>query len=208
MRLKLFMSAYLCFCFHYDFSFAQNNVNENITPKNEFMIWGGVSPDSNKLIGMTENARLGVMALRYARLFRPGRHIHLKYTMDAIPVSYLSFPTTAGDDTLGIEEKRKSVYGWGFSPVGLQINFGRQRKLQPFISTSGGFIYFSEPVPSALGKNFNFTADFGIGVQYFLRDNKAVTIGYKYHHLSNAYRGEENPGFDSNLFYVGFSFFK
>lgn len=41
-----------------------------------------------------------------------------------------------------------------------------------------------------------------------LRDKKAVSFGYKYQHLSNGYRADDNPGFDSNIFYVGFSFFK
>ena len=61
---------------------------------------------------------------------------------------------------------------------------------------------------TSLGKQFNFTFDFGGGIQLFTKNHNAVTLGYKYDHISNAYRGQINPGFDSNVFYVGFSFFK
>jgi hypothetical protein len=198
--------------FTWDISFAQNTSSEPANAKNEFMIWGGGSPDSNKLIGQTEDARFGIVALRYARIFKPSGKIALKYTIDVVPASVLSYPfflaVPLGNNTFRIERVRKSVYGWGISPIGLQINFRQQKKFQPFISSSGGFIYFSEKVPSSFGAKFNFTVDLGGGVQFMIRDKKAVTVGYKYHHLSNGYRASDNPGFDSNIFYFGFSFFK
>ncbi len=54
----------------------------------------------------------------------------------------------------------------------------------------------------------NFTGDFGGGVQWKTGARRAWTIGYRYHHVSNGYRADTNPGFDSNLFYVGFSIFR
>jgi len=33
-----------------------------------------------------------------------------------------------------------------------------------------------------------------------MRSGRGVTVGYKYHHISNAGRGINNPGFDNNLF--------
>ncbi|MFN3329310.1 MAG: hypothetical protein ACK419_00095 [Pyrinomonadaceae bacterium] len=32
-------------------------------------------------------------------------------------------------------------------------------------------------------------------------------FGYKYYHISNANRGLINPGFDNNIFFVGYRFF-
>ena len=37
---------------------------------------------------------------------------------------------------------------------------------------------------------------------------RAWMFGYKYQHISNAYRGEINPGVDLNTIFVGYSFYK
>jgi hypothetical protein len=208
LKLPTFFATILLFC---GIVFSQNTSNQTTDAKNEFMLWGGASPDSNELIGVTKDARFGIVGLRYARIFKPSRQVALKYTVDAIPFAVLSYPTleiVSFDNTFRIEQVRKNRYGWGISPLGLQINFRRQKNIQPFIGSSGGFVYFSKRVPSEFGAKFNFTADLGGGVQFMLQDKKAITVGYKYHHLSNGYRADDNPGFDSNLFYVGFSFFK
>jgi hypothetical protein len=48
----------------------------------------------------------------------------------------------------------------------------------------------------------------GGGVQWKTGARRAWTVGYRYHHVSNGYRADVNPGFDSNLFYIGFSIFR
>lgn len=167
---------------------------------NEYGFWGGGSLDSPTLLGKTEDARLGLLALRYARLLARGENISLKYTLDAVPVAWLSFPAPGGE--------RKTITGAGLAPVGFQINFRRREKLQPFAQASGGFLYFGERVPDRDGAQFNFTADFGGGLQWKVGARRAWTIGYRYHHLSNGYRAGNNPGFDANLFYIGYSIFR
>lgn len=116
MNIKLFKLICLVFFSLNSFSFAQSISNEATAAKNEFLIWGGVSPDSNKLIGVTEDARFGIAAVRYARIFKPSRQIALKYTIDAVPVAVLSYPTleivSLGNNTFRIEQVRKNRYGW------------------------------------------------------------------------------------------------
>jgi hypothetical protein len=41
-----------------------------------------------------------------------------------------------------------------------------------------------------------------------LHEKRAVSIGYKYYHISNGSRGQINPGFDNNVLYLGYTFFK
>lgn len=207
MKYLLVLSL-LIFC---NFAIAQDDIEETVNAKNEFMIWGGGSPDSTELIGSTKDARFGVVGVRYARVFKPSKDIALKYTVDAIPAAVLSYPTirfVQNGNVFTIERDRETAYGLGVAPLGLQVNFRRQKKVQPFVGSSGGFIYFTKRVPSEFGAKFNFTADVGGGVQFMLKDKKAVSVGYKYQHLSNGYRAGDNPGFDSNIFYVGFSVFK
>jgi hypothetical protein len=174
---------------------------------NEFGVWGGGSFSGPTLIGSTERVRLGLVAFRYARVLARGENLALKYTLDAVPVASMSFPVfeaTAG----GTREVRRTITGAGLAPVGFQLNFRRRGRVQPFAQASGGFLYFGERVPDTRGAQFNFTGDFGGGVQWKTGARRAWTIGYRYHHVSNGYRADVNPGFDSNLFYVGFSIFR
>jgi hypothetical protein len=174
---------------------------------NEYGVWGGGSFTGPTAIGTTERVRLGLVAFRYARVLARGENMALKYTLDAVPVAAMSFPSfeaTAG----GTREVRKTITGAGLSPVGFQVNFRRRERVQPFAQVSGGFLYFGERVPDVRGAQFNFTGDFGGGVQWKTGARRAWTAGYRYHHVSNGYRADVNPGFDSNLFYVGFSIFR
>ena len=174
---------------------------------NEFGVWGGGSFSSPTVIGKTGGVRLGLVAFRYARVVARGDNLALKYTLDAVPVAAMSFPSfeTAAGVT---REVRKTITGAGLSPVGFQVNFRRRERVQPFAQVSGGFLYFGERVPDVRGAQFNFTGDFGGGVQWKTGARRAWTAGYRYHHVSNGYRADANPGFDSNLFYVGFSIFR
>ncbi|HEX7312990.1 MAG TPA: acyloxyacyl hydrolase [Pyrinomonadaceae bacterium] len=173
----------------------------------EYGFWGGGSFSSPTVVGTTERVRLGLVAFRYARVVARGENLALKYTLDAVPVASMSFPsfeTTAA----GTREVRKTITGAGLSPVGFQLNFRRRERVQPFAQASGGFLYFGERVPNERGAQFNFTGDFGGGVQWKTGARRAWTIGYRYHHVSNGFRADANPGFDSNLFYIGFSIFR
>jgi lipid A 3-O-deacylase PagL len=177
--------------------------------KNEYTIWGGGSFHSSTLVGKVEDARLRTVGLRYARIVKVWDKTILKYTLDAVPVVVLSFPrielARTGPGDFVAKQERPSIYGAGLAPLGVQLNFRSHQLVQPFFEASGGFAYMTEPVPDSLGKQFNFTLDLRGGVQIFTGPHRAVTLGYRYHHLSNGYRGQVNPGFDTNVFYVGFS---
>ncbi|MBC7930321.1 MAG: acyloxyacyl hydrolase [Rubrivivax sp.] len=179
---------------------------------NEFGVWGGGSLTSPTLIGKTAETRLAILGLRYARVLARGDNLALKYTVDAVPVAFLSYPATDPVEpptaAAPARERRKTITGAGLSPVGFQLNFRRRERIQPFAQASGGFLYFGERVPDERGAQFNFTADFGGGVQWKTGARRAWTVGYRYQHISNGYRADVNPGFDSNLFYVGFSIFR
>jgi hypothetical protein len=118
--------------------------------------------------------------------------------------------------TPGIERERETVYGVGFTPVGLQLNFRRKKKVQPFISMGAGIIFFAKSVPDdrsplfpdRRGRQFNFTTSGGVGVEFATKTERAYTVGFKFHHISNASTGNINPGFDQNLFYFGYTFKK
>jgi len=171
--------------------------------KNEFAVWGGYSPDSTRRFGVTPDTRFGVVAFRYARRFNNTKVVNLKYTIDLVPVAFLNFP-----DPFPFTHPRRSARGFGVTPLGLQTNFRPQKKYQPFFGASGGFLYFDKSIPNSLGTRFNFTIDVGGGLEIKLDEKRALTIGYKYYHISNGYRGVINPGFDNNVIYTGLTFFR
>jgi hypothetical protein len=178
----------------------------------ELGFWGGGSLSGTAATGTAEQTRLGLIAFRYARVVSRGENLAFKYTLD-VPLAQMSFPPSQGPGAPAPSgpaqlAERRTITGAGLSPVGFQLNFRRRERVQPFVQASGGFLYFGERVPDSGGAHLNFTTDFGGGVQWKAGARRAWTIGYRYHHVTNEYRVGVHPGFDSNLFYAGFSIFK
>ncbi len=183
-------------------------IGQSTGDKNELSVWGGYSPTSTtavRFLGRTPDAKFGLFALRYARRLHDGDKFKLRYTVDVIPVSVLTYPDT--EVTGGVARSvRPTRYAWGASPLGVQFNFRPRKKVQPFFDWTGGMLVYSKLTPNVIGTKFNFTFDFGGGIEISTGEKRAVTVGYKYFHISNADRGISNPGFDNNLFYVGYRF--
>ncbi len=209
---KLLLSTVLLMAFAL-MTAAQNDTE---TGKNELMIWGGFSPDSStvfKSTGRTPDARFGIVAFRYARRFNNNNTVNLKYTADVVPVAVLNYPDIRTPVAIAVFPPppptivRETRYAFGVAPLGIQANFHPRKKYQPFIGASGGLLYFNKRTPNFVGTRFAFTADVGGGLEIKLKERRALTIGYKYYHISNGDRGLQNPGFDNNLFYIGYTFF-
>jgi lipid A 3-O-deacylase len=54
---------------------------------------------------------------------------------------------------------------------------------------------------------FNFVAEIGPGLHYFVTERVALTIGVRFHHISNGNIGERNLGLNATLAYAGISVF-
>ena len=195
---------------------------------NEVCIWGGGGGGYNfqtlidgPIAGVPfytftpGNTRGGfsTIGLCYGRVLFANDKFAFKYTFNAIPVavlSYREFNPVFGDFgfPVSFSETRRNVYGAGLSPIGFQLYFRPQSRVKPFLSTSAGFISFTDPVPPLNGARFNFTYDFGGGVQVFRNSRRAFTFGYKYQRISNSGGALNNPSFGGNIFYFGYSIFK
>jgi opacity protein-like surface antigen len=174
--------------------------------KNELMVWGGYAPAVRTFAigGRTWDAQLGIGALRYSHRFNNGDWINLKYTLDA-SVLVMNYPDKVVSGST-ITPTRETRVGIGLAPIGLQGNFRPRKKLQPFIGLALGFMPFTERTPNATGKKLNFSTAGGGGIEYRLANKRAITFGYNFYHISNASRGIENPGYDAQLFFVGYTF--
>lgn len=172
---------------------------------NQFGFWGGYSPKSFVFEGQTQDRKLFLLTLQYARVLLATHPVTLKYTVELVPAALENQPRDLFVSKSKLKVDSPGVaYGAGFTPVGFQFNFGR-RRVQPFLNGSGGLLYFSRQLPVPQSSQLNFTYSAGIGAEIFVRPGRSVTVGWKYHHLSNANTGTFNPGIDSGLFYAGFS---
>jgi hypothetical protein len=175
---------------------------------NEFGVWTGYSPFSFKLKGVTEDRKLFLLNLQYARTFFVTRPLTLKYTAEIVPAAVEMQPTQVyiinGKELIN---PSGAIYGAGASPIGFQGNFGH-KSVQPFANGSVGLLYFNRQVPIIGSSQFNYTISIGGGAQFFRRSGRSFIVGWKYYHLSNNYQATLNPGIDSGVFYAGFSILK
>ena len=172
---------------------------------NEFGVWGGGSVASTTLIGRWTDFDYGQLAFRYARNLWGNGTFALDWTVDAIPLALISLDR--GGQPAHNDGPKDVVYGAGIAPIGLRFDYDGFGWWRPYFATNVGFLMFQDRIPTT-GTKFNYTWDFGVGAQLFLTDDQAITLGYDYKHISNAYSGETNPGFDSNILYVGYAFFR
>ncbi len=98
------------------------------------------------------------------------------------------------------------TYTGGVSPVGLRLNFRPGHRIQPLINSHLGFLAATRDFPVFKSSAMNFTFDFGAGLEMFRDNSHSWVVEYRLHHLSNAYLGYENPGVDSQIVQVAYSF--
>ena len=164
---------------------------------NDFSLWAGGSPHS---VGNVENRHMLLVGLRYGRVLGAWDWVTLEYTLDIFPAAVMFEP----DD---VRPGSSTIYGAGLSPLGLKLRFAQQSRIKPFLAASVGFIYSQHDIPLPDTSRFNFTPEIGFGLDFFITPKTALTIGYKFHHISNAGISSRNPGLNSHVIYGGFSFF-
>ncbi|MDZ7660202.1 MAG: acyloxyacyl hydrolase [Fodinibius sp.] len=177
-------------------------VNEKNTDIHEMNFIIGYSFASTKgFWGKIPKATLSIYTIRYNRKLVTYNNKHL--------LEYTAETNLAANYTLSNTNRYQagSYSGFGITPLGFQINLNQHNIIQPFFKSSTGFMYFKKPFPDSRGVQFNLTLELGTGVEVMVFDNVSLTIGYKYHHMSNGQLGEINPGVDSNIFYSGFTIF-
>jgi hypothetical protein len=94
------------------------------------------------------------------------------------------------------------VYGAGMSQ-GLELSTAVGSRVRAFAAGAAGMLWFTRDVPVPDARRFNFTFELGGGLQLYRRRHRALILGYKFHHLSNAGSAQENPGLDGEVFYAG-----
>jgi len=172
-------------------------------PRHDFQFFAGYSPASTTLIGTAADRRLALAGFAYSYRCWSWNSLSISYTAAAMPAAILIQPNERGAPA-------HAVYGFAVAPVGFTFDLARKRRVHPFIETTGGIVASTEPIPenqsNATGLNFFF--DMGGGVRWSVGERGAVSLGYRFFHISNAGTTSFNPGVDNNVFYVGYSFLR
>jgi opacity protein-like surface antigen len=101
---------------------------------------------------------------------------------------------------------RRWTVGEGMSPIGFQWNFSPLHRVQPFLDGHGGYMYSTQAIPVEVAGSFNFTFDFGAGIEVYRTRHRSIRAEYRYHHFSNDNTAQENPGVDNGLLQVSYCF--
>lgn len=179
--------------------------------EHEFGAWWGLSLMSGHIWGYSGDVKYMPIDVRYTYLISPHDIWTLRYAPEVTTLAMLDWPVPGAVPTQAepaAQYLRTRAYGSGVSPVGFETDFLPQKRIQPFLSTNGGFVYYGERVLSPEGSQWMYTIDFGCGLHVFRKARQDWSLGYRYQHLSNANISEHNPGTDANTFYVAVSRFR
>lgn len=162
---------------------------------------------------MISNRRVYLTGVRSEWVLDVSRHLAWAYLAEWVPIAVVErtiaqetlhcYQTTTGG-ICEVDRSARLAVGTGASPVGFKLYLNHAGSPRFFASGSGGMIAFSSDVPVQSSRRLNFMFDYGGGVDFMLRDGRAATIGYRFHHISNAGSGSVNPGLDANIVYLGF----
>jgi lipid A 3-O-deacylase len=108
--------------------------------------------------------------------------------------------------------------GFSITPIVLRWDLSGTRRILPFVQGGGGLIWTNHkfppvgplPLPGHQGTSvWNFTPQFGVGFQYFLKPRRSITFNANAVHISNASLGDANPGVNATVqFQIGYSWWK
>ncbi len=177
----------------------------------QFGFWGGYANESPIEIGVSPDRKFFELRGTWSIVVLNSQHTSLKWKSEVVPIATLHQPTeTFFDSRLGgnFTQQANTRYAAGITPLGLQLNLLRHHKVQPFTDIEAGFLIFNDAVPVPNARAFNFTFGFGAGLEIFTGPRNSLTLGFKYHHLSNNETAPANPGVDSPMAYVGYSWYK
>jgi opacity protein-like surface antigen len=110
-----------------------------------------------------------------------------------------------GELFAGAQYRPDTDYVVGLGPA-VRYNFATRSRWVPFMNVGGGFAATSIR-GSDLSTTFEYQLQAGVGTRYFLRPNLALTLEYRFLHISNAGIDAPNLGVNTSVIYAGFNYF-
>jgi lipid A 3-O-deacylase len=105
--------------------------------------------------------------------------------------------------------------GISLTPVILRWNFAAKGKLVPWAQGAGGLIWTNHKYPADFLAPYggtsvwNFTPQFGVGFNYFVKPKRSISFAANAIHISSASLGDHNPGVNASVqFELGYNWWK
>jgi hypothetical protein len=98
-----------------------------------------------------------------------------------------------------------SIYGAGIAPLVWRWNFVPEPRWSAFAELAMGGLWTTDAIPENTSRA-NFTAHWGGGVRVRPRGPHALLIAYRFQHFSNGNNQSSNPGVNSHVLLVGWSY--
>src|SRR5215831_7022154 len=158
--------------------------------RHDFGFFAGYSPVNATLIGVETRRRFVLAGFTYS---------YRCWAWDSVSISYTGMLAPAA---ILIQPGGHAVYGFAMAPVGFTLDLARRRRVHPFLDAAVGVIASTEPIPERApdATGLNFLVSLGGGVRWNTGPRNALSVGYKFFHISNAYTTNFNPGVDNNVF--------
>lgn len=162
----------------------------------------GHSFTSVRLLGKTTGTVSNITDIsisKYLKTLSGGTHIY--YRASLIPYIRYHYPRRDYDESMAY------VRGIGFSPLGFSFQKALTPRFTLWAETAGGLALVGHNFPTDKGRKLNFTFELSPALIFKLNKPLALAAGYKFHHISNANTGRQNPGIDSNFLFLSLIFF-
>lgn len=164
-----------------------------------FEVWTAHSPFSTSVFAKMKNTQFSLIGFNFGHSSIQSGNLNILLSSELVLFGRMNFPVNGHS---GPKDQRS---GLGIVPLRLTIPFSGPDSRNHFYADTGpGIFLFDKEFPNQDGTNLNVTIDLSIGYQFSISENHSLSVGYRFHHLSNAGTGEVNPGLDSNMIFISF----
>ena len=98
------------------------------------------------------------------------------------------------------------TYEAGANLLFFTLRYDHGQRVVPFIAGGEGALYTGLR-DRGLGTHFQFSSQIGAGLEWFITRNMALSVMYRYRHISNAGLSSHNNGLNAHFGLLGLSYF-
>ena len=181
---------------------------------NQFGFWSAFSSKATTIFGglhadEAKGRKFSIAAFRYGRTLAANDSLALQYQLDVVPLAVATGTIVSRTTVGGVTTfQRGTAYGAGVTPLGLQLDFANGARVHPFAHVNGGLLWFNKSVPIEDAGKLALVGEAGGGIRIFTSERREISLGVRFHHISNGDRAGSNRGLNQFLIYAGFSIFK
>jgi len=180
-------------------------------PRHELGVFGVLPLANGHLRGTTSDRHFFLFGLSYSYLLTHRRVCDVRWVSEIMPLELLAEPFIKGTNIQTLKSvapftETRTTFGLGTNPVGADVILLPKKRWQPFTGVHAGASYFTRNILGFRAAQFNFMLDGRAGVRFPLHGGKSLSVAYMFQHMSNAYTALENPGVDSHIVQVAYTF--